>query len=349
MKDNLKYTVLVVDDEPLVAELVGEVLSDHHMNVLIASSGLEALSLLEAHQVDAVVSDICMEGMDGFELLYEIAGVDDAINVILMTGYDSHEMVKRAIAAGAYDYLSKPLDDHSLIISATQRAAENTALVRQNTALITQLMRSNEQVIAANQRLTQLNTQLRKLANTDELTQLYNRRYIDEWLRTRLSNTDSQECYSIILMDIDFFKGVNDSYGHASGDKVLQQLAQILQTNHRETDLVGRYGGEEFIIVLPGCAADVAMTVAEKLRRLIETTPVCLGDHAVDVTASMGVATLAVLAKIESDASTAAPLSGRDLLAQADQALYLAKNQGRNRCVHHQHVETTPVDYRKAG
>lgn len=345
MKESLKYTILVVDDESLVAELVGQVLMSRKMNVLTATSGTEALQLLRAQPVDAVITDICMDGMNGFELLHEIAEVDDAINVILMTGYDSHQMVKRAIAAGAYDYLSKPLNDHALIVSVTQRAAESTTLIRQNKALIEQLMRSNEQVISANQKLTQLNTQLRKLANTDELTQLYNRRYIDEWLRTRLSSTTKPDSCSIILMDIDHFKAVNDTFGHAGGDTVLQQLANILQTNHRETDLVGRYGGEEFVIVLPGCSAEIALGVAEKLRRLIKQTTVSLDDHSVSVTASLGVATTGP----QSHRDDEQPINGRGLLAQADQALYVAKNQGRNQCIHHDHVSGPVLVEQKTG
>jgi len=346
MNHDTTHTILVVDDEPLVTELLGQVLSECGANVLLAHSGLEALCILDTQTVDVVLSDICMGGMDGFELLQKITLLDSAINVILMTGYDSHQMVKRAIAAGAYDYLCKPLDDHSIIVSVTDRAAECTSLTRQNALLIEQLTRSNRHALAVNRRLTELNEKLQRLSVTDELTQLYNRRYIDEWLRTLLGG-GVEQCCSVILMDIDYFKSVNDTFGHASGDLVLQELAHILHRQHRQTDLVGRYGGEEFVIVLPGCYESEAMLIAERVRRNIEKHAVDTGDELLYVTVSMGVATSVLDHHDISDESVVSAM-GCALMAQADLALYAAKNNGRNLCLHASALENRPDQLSKA-
>lgn len=340
MKDKSHCTALVVDDEPAITELVSCVLQSSGMSVFCAHDGFRALEIVANNSVDVVITDIRMDRMSGFELMTNIEQVDDTIKIIVMTGYDSYDMVKRSLKAGAYDYLDKPLNDHAMIITATQRAFESVSLMRENADLINRLTVSNIKVTAANKRLLHLNKQLRKLAITDGLTLLFNRRYIDDWIQNyAIANTGTDVSYSVILIDVDYFKQVNDSFGHDGGDEVLRHLATILNNCGREQDLVGRYGGEEFIVVLPGSDGFEALQTAERIRSLVERTSVRVNSGSVKITVSMGIATnLNPAAPRGSNAHTNNQefVSGRALVVQADRALYAAKDQGRNLCIHYQ-------------
>jgi len=310
------------------------------MEVFCAHDGFRALEIVANNTVDVVITDISMDGMSGFELMANIEQADDTIKVIVMTGYDSYDMVKRSLKAGAYDYLDKPLNDHATIVAATQRAFESVSLLRENADLINRLTVSNIKVTAANKRLLHLNKQLRKLAITDGLTQLFNRRYIDDWIQNyAITNTGSNISYSVILIDVDYFKQVNDSFGHDGGDEVLRHLATILSNCGREKDLVGRYGGEEFIVILPGSDESEALQTAERIRALVERTSVRVSSGTVQITVSMGVSTnLNPAAILDGEVHPANQefVSGRALVAQADMALYAAKDGGRNLCIHYQ-------------
>lgn len=179
--------------------------------------------------------------------------------------------------------------------------------------------------------------QLRKLAITEGLTQLFNRRYIDDWIQYyAITNTGTDVSYSVILIDVAYFKQVNDSFGHDGGDEVLRHLATILSNYGREQDLVGRDGGEEFIVVLPDCDESEALNTAERIRSLVEGTAVRVNTGAVQISVSLGVSTkLHPVMSNESDADklTQGYVSGRALVAQADKALYAAKDQGRKLCI----------------
>ena len=347
--DQAGCTVLVVDDEPTVVDLVGIVLQTAGMHILKAHSGIEALALMEANPIDVVLSDISMPGMTGFELLERIKVTDESISVVLMTAYDCYEMLRESFNAGAYDYLEKPLSSEERLILAISRAYDNVKLIRENNQLVSSLRTSNLRLVAANERLKQLNTRLRKLAITDSLTRLYNRRYIDDWIRNyTVSKVNNGTSLSVILIDVDHFKKVNDTLGHESGDDVLRHLSKILAEFGRETDLVGRYGGEEFVVAMPDTPADSAFIAAERLRRLIAENPAQLASSVVNVTVSIGLATTyAGNAGLNQDAVEGSFVSGRGLLAHADRALYTAKDRGRNNCVHHDELPDDIIPFKR--
>ncbi|MFK8078935.1 MAG: diguanylate cyclase [Granulosicoccus sp.] len=333
------FTVLIVDDEPAISDLLSCILHEASMHVIVAQDGQRAIRVLTEETVDVVVTDIRMSSLSGIDLLEEIEKTDDTVKLIMMTGYDSHDTVRKALRTNAYDYLEKPLTDHDAIVNAITRACESVRLTRENIALIQSLQISNKKVNAANKRLLQLNKQLRQVATTDSVTSLYNRRYIDDWIQNyAFSNTSLDVTYSILLLNIDDFKSINDALGHDGGDKVLKHLASVLKNAHRETDRVGRYGVREFIVVMPGTDDAEAMEAAEKIRSMVESTSINVSSGPVRITVSIGVSTDLTAVKLSGNSektSAEAFFSGRALITQADKALCAAKELGRNRCVHY--------------
>ncbi|GEM_PF-587116 len=325
--NNLQCRVLVVDDEPSINDILENVLEAAGATVWTANSAEEALCLHETHEIEVVITDIHMDGMSGFDLLGELFIRDPNSKVIMMTGYDTYDSVRRALQEGAYDYLTKPLEDHDLIVAAVHRAYENVKLIQENNKLISRLQASHTKVIAANQRLVHLNKRLRHLAITDELTQIYNRRFIDRTMQTETEQrTRLIDPLSVLLLDVDHFKLFNDSHGHDGGDKALQHVAQILTNNSRSGDLIGRYGGEEFICILPGTSAKDANIIAENIRNEIKQQPLIIENRKAPITVSIG---------ISSSLETRGNVSGRSLIVQADNALYAAKYAGRDRTCHY--------------
>jgi diguanylate cyclase (GGDEF)-like protein len=345
MTDDVKCTLLIVDDDPDIAHQLKHVLEHDEIQALLAHNINEALAVIGDNKVDVVLTDIGTEEWSGFDLLSQITDTDESIKVIMMTEGDCYEVVKRALKENAYDFLNKPFVEVDSVIASVQRAFESSRLIRENNKLIEQLHTSHYKVTAANKRLLQLNKQLRKLAITDGLTQLYNRRYIDDWIQNyAYCKTNPDANYSVILLDIDYFKSINDSLGHDGGDKVLKHLAKILNDSSRDEDLVGRYGGEEFIVVMPGTDEAESINAAERIRSLIEHAIITVSSGTAKTTASFGVSTnlTAVSTPVALPMTTAeAFFSGRALIAQADKALYAAKDNGRNQTIHYNQLPTS--------
>jgi len=324
---DFKYcNVLVVDDEPAIVEVVSHVLSEQGFCVHQAVSGERALEVFAEHVVDIVITDIRMDGISGFELMKRVQAMDSAVKVIVMTGYDSYDMVLRALQSGAYDYLDKPLDDHQLIIAAARRAADSSKMHRENVLLMERLKASHQKLAAANQKLVDMNKRLKILAITDGLTRLYNRRYIDQAIKKEAERRNRYEDpFSVILLDVDHFKLFNDDHGHDGGDQALQRVSEILTKCARNTDIVGRYGGEEFIVLLTKTPPENARVFAERVRAAIEESELKLETGIAKMTASIGIAGVA---------AQDPHISGRDLIIAADKALYAAKDAGRNQINH---------------
>lgn len=316
---------IVVDDEPSVVELVASVLEQEGLTVHRAFSGEEALDIFSSHTIDIVLTDIRMDGISGFELMRRIHAMDNAVKVVIMTGHDSYGMLRRALHAGAYDYLAKPLDNHELIVSTASRAFESSRLIRENSRLVERLTASHSRLSTANKRLVKLNHRLRLLAITDGMTQLYNRRFIDQTIHKEAQRRERYPSpLSVLVLDVDNFKQFNDTHGHDGGDTVLINVASTLRRCVRKTDVVGRYGGEEFIVLLLNTPPEHAQIFAERLRCEIEANHVELATGTGQVTVSVGIA------GVTDDDDT---IGGRELIIKADKALYAAKDAGRNRVV----------------
>jgi diguanylate cyclase (GGDEF)-like protein len=308
------HRVLVVDDDASIRGVVAEVLRDDGHTVVEAGSGDEALAQCGTDGFDLVLTDIRMPGMDGISLLERLRTRYPSAHVVIMTSHASLDTAIGALKRGAYDYLSKPFESLDIISEVAKRALHNVQLVRERESLIATLSRNNRE-------LEKLNRFLRELSIRDGLTSLYNHRHLHEQLHLEVERARRyQRELSLVFIDVDHFKQYNDAHGHQNGDHLLRSIAEILRANVRETDVVARWGGEEFVIVAPETHPAEGVGLAEKLRRLVEEFPFP-GRETMPggrVTISVGVAALA-------------PGITQDTLVQrADQAVYRAKESGRN-------------------
>lgn len=289
--------ILVVEDSKLDQHRVTECLKGWHLEFTTVGDGAEAWSLLQnPNPPDLVLLDWMLPGIEGLELCRKIrtlGGNGTYIYTVMLTAKNKKADLLTAMAAGADDYLTKPVDTSEL------RAK-----------------------ILVGKRIIELQQSLKFAATHDFLTRLLNRAEIMAGLRRELSRSERQnKSVAIVLADIDHFKQINDSLGHAAGDLVLKEVASRLQSDLRAYDLAGRYGGEEFLLVLPGCSSAVAGRRADEIRGLIAKDAVITTFAQVPVTLSMGVAGTDVIGNARLE----------DLLQQADEALYRAKASGRNR------------------
>jgi diguanylate cyclase (GGDEF)-like protein len=321
--------ILCVDDDSTVLNALRSVFAKHfgsELQVEFAESGGEALEIAaelraQGRELELVISDFMMPGMKGDEFLVRLHEESPHTVKILLTGQSDLSGVKRAInQANLYRFLEKPFlnEDIVLTVRAAVRAyCQERDLLRQNEEL-RRLNAELESIVAARTReLVEKNRELEVLSVTDRLTGLYNRRKLDELLDEELLRCRRYGVqFAAIIMDIDHFKHVNDSHGHAVGDSVLQQMGQILRQRTRDADALARLGGEEFVILCRHSGLQGALESAERVREAIAAHDF---PGVGPVTASFGVA-----ACCEAD-------TAETLLERADAALYRAKAAGRNR------------------
>ncbi|WP_455366413.1 GGDEF domain-containing response regulator [Kaarinaea lacus] len=298
-----KPRLLIVDDSATIRATLSRAVGDE-FDALEATNGEEALQLLESDQdIDLVVTDLAMPRLDGYGLIKRMRDhpTSRLINmpVIVVTGANDTEAREKAFIAGANDFIAKT-SDH----------VEFLARVRAHVKLAQTI-----------QELEQSRRYLKEQADTDPLTRLANRRSFFASASTSLAQMQRQnEHFSIIILDIDHFKRINDTYGHQAGDGVLQQLAMVLATAIREGDSLARIGGEEFVVASPYTNRLAAIVLSERLRKAVEDSEFVFEGNRIPVTISLGIAS---------------KTSGDDdvdkLLAVADSRLYLAKQKGRNR------------------
>lgn len=288
--------ILAVDDQPDNLDLLLEILEENNFEVILAKNGKEALVQAEAERPDVILLDIHMPEMDGYQTCDELKKRDITkdIPVIFLTANTSEESLVKGLDLGAYDYVTKPFNEKELL-------ARINVMVR---------IRETEQ------KKTQM-------AVTDQLTGLYNRRHLEKRFKEEVSRAKRDGLpISCILMDIDYFKSINDTYGHDAGDFVLKELGGALKQNFREYDTVVRYGGEEFVVLLPSSRADDAVKKARELRKAIEEKDFVYSEQKIIVTLSIGVY------GCEKDNCED---NLEDFIKAADGALYAAKKSGRNR------------------
>jgi diguanylate cyclase (GGDEF)-like protein len=291
--------VLAAEDNPVFQSMLRTMLTKWGYQPVIARSGTEAWRILESEDAPRLaVLDWMMPGLDGVEICRRVRGAnrEPYIYILLLTARTESQDLIEGMDAGADDYLTKPFNAHELRVR----------------------LHAGRRILDLQAELLKTREALRQQATHDGLTGLLNRNSILEALDDEISRSArSNQAVSVIMADLDRFKLVNDTHGHLAGDAVLREAARRLKTSARRYDSVGRYGGEEFLIVLPGCDASDAIAQAERMRDAIGATPFITPSQPLVVTASLGVA-----------CSSRCPPEA--LVRQADDALYEAKAGGRN-------------------
>ncbi|OIP58293.1 MAG: diguanylate cyclase response regulator [Helicobacteraceae bacterium CG2_30_36_10] len=295
--------ILIVDDVSSNVEVLAAILKDDYQ-IKVAQSGAKAIELAVQNPVaDLILLDVEMPGMDGFEVLKRLKSsrVTQHIPVIFITSYNTTEEEEKGLLQGAVDYITKPI--RPVIVKA--RIKTHITIKKQRDALLYS-------------------------SSHDQLTGLYNRRHLDEEGGRKFSRTQrTQDKLSVIMLDLDHFKTINDTYGHLCGDNVLVAVASLFNKFKRNEDFVTRYGGEEFVILLDNCGLADAKEKAENLRKNIQR----LNPDGIKISASFGVAEFNNKHK-----------SFEELLKDADKALYIAKESGRNLVVDFSNMSSTDAE-----
>jgi len=300
-----KQCVLAIDDTPTQLVALTRILSPLY-DVKIAKTGEMGLKLAEEQDVDIILLDLVMGGISGFDVLASLKKSDRTRNipVIFITGSGSIEDEEKGLALGAVDYIRKPFSD---------------AVVNLRVGIQLRLIKQMKII--------------ENFSLTDGLTGIGNRRSFDNTLKSTWSSlARTNGCFSMMLLDIDHFKQFNDNYGHLNGDVCLKVFAGILQeTVGRGSDSVFRWGGEEFVALLPNTALQGALLLAERFREKIARTPIRLGTETASITVSIGAGSI-------SPSNPSFEKAYNEFYTNLDKALYTAKAKGRNR------VEAIPAE-----
>lgn len=300
----LNGRILVVEDRPNVADRLQSALSAFHA-VEIEGDAQQAVVRAAEGDFDAVVVSLDLQGQDGLRLCSQLRSLERtrSISVLLMGEAEDRDRILRGLEIGAHDFLLRPIDRNELL------ARVRTQVRRKR---FTERLRDSVQSSM-------------EMAVMDQLTGLHNRRFMDNRLSVMFDESALRaRSLSLLVLDIDHFKSVNDSWGHDAGDEVLREFADRVRACTRGIDLVARMGGEEIVVVLPDTGRDAAYRVAERIRERVEGTPFAVQNNTRDikVTVSVGVSN-----RRAGDASSA------DMMKRADDALYRAKADGRNRVI----------------
>jgi diguanylate cyclase (GGDEF)-like protein len=297
--------VLIAEDDVVFRRILEATLLKWRYEVISACDGNEAWRLMQSSDAPRLaILDWMMPGLDGIEICRKVRMQTDKpyTYILLLSAKGHHGDMIAGLDAGADDYLTKPFDP--LELRGRLRAGQR-------------IVDLQEELLAARE-------ELQYIATHDSLTRLWNRPAIISVLKKQLAIAGgSGSAVAVAMADLDHFKKINDTYGHTVGDTVLFEISRRMISSVRPYDAVGRYGGEEFLIVFEGCAPDDAYPLAERLRKCISDEPIQVADLSLSVTVSLGIAVCVPAGEEDHEL----------LIHQADAALYIAKNTGRNRVV----------------
>jgi len=324
-KELLEFTktlkVLYVEDNKEAQQAVGELLGLFFNDIVTAVDGVDGLEKFKVGNFDMVISDIKMPRMNGIDMAKSIRKTSPDTAIIIATAHQESEYLLECIRCSVDGYLLKPIDieqlQESILKVANQIYCDRAAEVYEK--------QLKEEVEERTKELNLAHSKLISMVNKDSMTGLYNRRYFNEISNTLLQISKREDSViSALMVDIDRFKVVNDNFGHLVGDQVLKKVAKIMMDLVRDSDIVVRFGGEEFIVLLPGTDLKGAGLIAQKIRHAVELAEVSVDkETVVKVTVSIGIAACDCHNDIDID----------DLVHRVDVAMYDAKRSGRNKVI----------------
>lgn len=317
MSDNdEEQSIVIVDDTPDNLRLLASMLTEHGYKVRPAPSGDRALATVRKALPDLILLDIMMPEMDGYEVCRQLKAdkLTHDIPVVFLSALNEVFDKVKAFQAGGVDYIAKPFQLEEVL------ARVNTHLTMRAQQKV--LAQQNEELIKKNALITEQAKKLKPLATKDFLTGLSNRRdFLEKAQQEENRFERTNKLFAFIMFDIDHFKNVNDTYGHECGDKVLVSVSRVFEKAIRAQDILARWGGEEFICLLPETGLDGGKHVAEKIKKTVESYGHECIDVPFSVTVTMGVSVYDGSCSIE------------ECIRRADDALYKGKKDGRNQVV----------------
>ncbi len=312
---NEPLKILIVDDDPMTLLSLKKMVENDGKSVYTAENGDDALSLALEALPDMIITDWRMPRVSGIDLcrILRSTTITKHIYIIMLTGKESDEEHIQALEAGADDFVIKPFTPE--VLAARMNSGERIIRFQQKISQDHEIIQKYAAKLAA------ANRKLETMAMTDALTGLPNRRSALNRLKDEVSESRRHQTpLSCIMIDIDHFKLINDSYGHAIGDRVLKKIADVFSSTARSYDMVSRIGGEEFLVICARSTLADSRQLAERLRQAIHSLRLRLDGNTIRATISLGIASW------HEDMA-----SGEDMTKMADRALYRAKQQGRNR------------------
>lgn len=323
-------SILIVDDNSLNMQLVNSYLKREGYQSTFSYSGKEALDKVKHTVFDLVLLDVMLPEMDGFEICKRILAQPEykEVPIIFLTAKVDKESIAKGFEVGAVDYIRKPFEGTELLArigTHLELKGYREKLEKINIELNKEVlkgMQMQEELQTTQDELEKMNRRLYEKASKDALTGLFNRRKMTDLIEYEYDRSlRTQQLFSIIITDIDHFKRVNDNFGHDCGDKVLKEIAGALNSLVRSQDRVARWGGEEFLLLLPDTDIEGALILAEKIRKKIAGTAYYCGEHQLLITLTFGAS------------SFAENKTDKMVIKEADIALYEGKNSGRNRSI----------------
>lgn len=314
-----RLQILLADDSSTSRMVIRRLLVSCDYDVVEVDNGADALAALQKENAPHIaILDWQMPGMSGVDVCRQVRARSGEryVYMLLVTAREDRKSLLDGLAAGADDYLVKPFDTEELACR----------------------LRTGVRIIELEDRLRKAQARLEYEATHDGLTGILNRNAILEMLHKELERSHrSGRPAAVLMVDVDHFKRINDVYGHATGDQVLRSVAEVIRRSVRQYDSVGRYGGEEFLIVLPETSPADVETIAERIRAAAASTPILIDGRNVFVTLSIGIDTTG-----PDDVADA-----ERMVSAADMAMYQAKNAGRNRV--HRRVQSRPINRLREG
>ncbi len=296
--------ILIAEDDPVTAKILENNIKNWGYKVITTRDGAEAWRAVKDNSIRLAIFDWMMPKMNGLELCRKIREEkkEKYLYIILLTSRDRHEDTVKGLSSGADDYIVKPF--HHLELKAR--------------------LETGKRIIDLENRLIQSQKQLEELASKDSLTHLWNRRTIISLLADEIKRSQREHRpLGVLMIDVDRFKEINDTYGHYVGDEVLTAVTSLLKRRVRGYDKIGRYGGDELLVVLPNCSLKTVKSIAERLRQAVSSQKVKTEAGLIEVSLSLGGTSSEILAKPSVEA----------MIKTSDKALYMAKNKGRNSVV----------------